>query len=998
MDRALGSKKVPLAQDCGTRCHPNAHFHPRYQSLSRVLAGRWWRAICTSAFLRRQAKRRVRWLFSLLVILLPCALVLIFFFSVDLDLTQQGNQDNSGTFDLLSSPQQALLVEDEIDAKVLRPHLTHGTDVCLVCAEGHVLFRSGAGVTDMADHDENLDGGGKNTAATAAQRTGAQDFTVCAESVEARAAAAVVSPSQHRRLLLRTAHDCVARLHNLGLLRSPRATETAEAPGHSTSCVHLRVALHVLAGDAVIAPVRCSAVVAQLHRSHEGEHNNTPPVELTTPRLTVWPMRLPTTALIQSERESSGKGEKVHHGGGNSSSKGGMPLYFGTAAVKDTDVDSDVSPPSSIELRDTLDGIVVHFPSPSTLSEKRVAPAPDLHCPLHFLTVRLGRFGRHHNQLQEVLNGLALAARLNRTFLVPPFVPKLYISFLKLDSQILYGWHTLREVGRYCLLTYTEARPVLRKLYTNATNTTVAASMKAAMTMARVHFATDATAQAAWHVTSEWERRVWGYLPRLPLIATNRTSASTAVASATAFYDGDEWFACGVRKTRSGQALLRHRVGGDSGGVEGGKEKEEKDEAALLFREVHGPLTNADLHLDRDATGTCWENYRTGVQALMTKYGGAARRRLEGRYAFNQPDLVVLSSATAFHARPRLEEMTRLLGLLRPSPYIISEVGRFYRLWARQYQWPPYTNPKRIFNDCLQPWRLRGVIGLHVRRRELTCRREAEHPSQTILALTEGRYVLDGTVHREEEQAAAAVEPPPLVNSTVARLVSDCVWDVRTLLHLFDQYSRWMTAQREAEEEGSRRGHHRHGTTAEEGSDATAAAAAELTKRSGATTTISPRRYTSFIAYDEQAGPIGQEMEVALQRRYHPSAKELLADGIRPSFTAVYDRRSRVSFREEYEYVRGLLKAPAVDPTNATAVEEAAGWKMDRLIALLYSLAEEELMSVAFDFFMLSNTEVFRGNTLSSFSVNVCVRRWGRGLPCHGVMAGYYETLYKGFP
>jgi hypothetical protein len=37
---------------------------------------------------------------------------------------------------------------------------------------------------------------------------------------------------------------------------------------------------------------------------------------------------------------------------------------------------------------------------------------------------------------------------------------------------------------------------------------------------------------------------------------------------------------------------------------------------------------------------------------------------------------------------------------------------------------------------------------------------------------------------------------------------------------------------------------------------------------------------------------------------------------------------------------------------------------------------------------------MFRGVTLSSVSENVMMRRWGRGLPCHAVLAGYQASYY----
>ncbi|KPI86181.1 phosphoglycan beta 1 2 arabinosyltransferase (SCA like) (SCAL) [Leptomonas seymouri] len=821
---------------------------------------------------------------------------------------------NIDTPDASQVLQQSTFFEDEVNAKAMHPQFARSEGVCAVCAEGHILFR--------ADILYACDGGSADAFGAAADaKPTLRDFTVCLESIED----ATIRPAAQRPLLspLCTARDCVARLHNLGLLQPPRATATS---AYHTACVQLRVSLQVL-GAAVTAPAHCSAVVAQLRRPQSA---STPQLlELTMPRLTVWPMKH-TMGLDESNSSSTSK-----------------PLYFGAAAVKETDVDSDLPPPSMITVQKTLHEITVKFGSVDATQGDSTAASPDLRCPPHFLTVRLGRFGRHHDQLQKILNTLALAAQLNRTIIVPPFVPVLDGDFLRLNTEVLYGWHALREVGRYCLLTYTEARPVLQQIYATAETWAV-------MTMERVHFAIDATASEKWKQTPEQaiERHVWGYLPRLP---RSNTTTTAAAAAPSPMYDADEWFACGVRKTRSGQALLHHL---------------DDKELRLVFREISSPFTQAHLNLEGEGNHTSWEKYRAGVHALIKRYSGSSRQRVkDDRNTYNQPDMVVLSSFTAFQLRPRLAEMSRMLGLLRPSPYITSEIGRFYRLWAPQYKWPVYTNPKRTFDDCLQPHRFKNVVGLHVLRHEHTCREEAEHLSQTIVSLSKGRYVFNGATR---VQASNKPAPAP---STRVRLANDCVWDVRSAVHLFYQYSRWLG------KEDSESGRHTQAGARAEGLEDDSA----------------HQHYTSYVADDEQSRSIGPEMEVALQRQYNPAKGELLGDGKRLSFTAMYDRRSLIDAYEAYRRARKRIKAPAVDPKNATAVEEAAAWEMDCLIELLYPKVEIELMSIAFDFFMLSNTGVFRGSTTSSMSIDVCIRRWGRGLPCHGVIAGYYEALYKGF-
>jgi phosphoglycan alpha-1,2-arabinopyranosyltransferase len=888
---------------------------------------RWWRgAASLTTLLRWNAHHRTRALLIILTIATGCFLLVLPTVLYISNLIVSA--DNRA--DYLLSLQRSLFFEDELVENVTRPGVAREGGLCVLCMEGHVLFRS-------PDSDTGTD----VLNATADARPTHHDFTVCLESVEEeRTLSATARLQQHRRPPLRplgTPRDCVARLFHIGLLQPPRAVQTAV---HNDSCVELRVVLHVVKerSATAVALTQCSTAVAQLRRSSRNSAD-AQLVELATPRLTVWP---PTDTAPPGKDVNDDDGHEAsrrHRSGMTNRTRSAVPPSFGTAAVRVTDIDRDVPAPSAIMLDDALGGIVITF-----AAANGAAASPDLHCPLRFLTVRLGRFGRHHNQLQEVLNVMALAHHLNRTLLLPPFVPALYTAFLKLDTEIFYGWHTLREIGRHCLLTYSEARPILRRAYAATAEAAAAAGAGAAMvmTMERVHFALDPAAQEEKDkLMSEEEKEwlVWGHLPRLPTMAGVPTSSAPV-------FDADEWFACGVRRTQNAPALLHPRGG----------------ETPLCFREVRPPFTHADLQRDGGANRTCWEHYRAGMRALVARYGGNSSRRGGGGGVDVdlQPDLLVISSATAFHARPRLVDMTRLLGLLRPSPYITSEIGRFYRLFAPRYRWPMYTNPLRHFDDVLQPQRFRGVVGIHVRRRELTCRREAEHLSETILSLSRGKYVLDGTGDGGERGG------PAPSNSTVARLANDCVWNAQSLVHIFQQYTQWMTKERQR-------------------------------KGGGVNDGKATLPYTSYVAYDEQAGPIGQEMEVALQQIYHPAAKELLADGTKPSFTAIYDRRPRVDFREAYYRAKERVAVRAANQNNSMTVAEATALKTDLLIELLYPLAEQELMGVTFDFFMLSNTEVFRGNVISSVSINVCVRRWGRGLPCHGVMAGYYDALYKGF-
>lgn len=900
-----------------------------------------------------------------------------------------------------------LFFEDEVNTPVRQLSLNLKSDgVCLVCAEGRVLFRASNASRNSSNKAHTFMPG-----VVAAM----QDFDVCSESMEDAKAIRHAAGESHRSLgaLLDSPHDCVARLYNLGLLQPPRATTTRRL---EDGCVRIRTAVLVLEPNASAAALasQCGANVAQLRQTEApktrgvfkiNQGTTASVIELSTPRFIVWP--------VQSSQPLSPNISKtaISLVVQNSSS---TPAYFRTAPVAETEVDADVSPPSSITLAESRDAIVVQFDSmnnnPPTMpaaSAAAVGTPPDLHCPLRFLTVRLGSFGRHHNQLQEVLHGIALAAELNRTFLLPPFVPVLYADYLKVDTEVLYGWHALREKGRYCIFTYNEARPLLREAFAHhdgatrqqrklmeadasapaagtTSSTATSAHALRSMTLARVHLDLDpaALARARGQSAQLQEQRAWGELPRVPQGAGQQGGNwSEAV-----FYDMDAWFACGVHVAFDATVVQVARSGGSG-------TASRLTEAPLLLQETFSPTVYTEPPTkSKRHKATCWEEYQTEVNSLFCRFGvfknncSVSGKTGDGSHHVlpsPQPDLVVLSSATAFQLRPRLPTMTRLLGLLRPSPSITSEVGRFYRLWATQFRWPVYTNSQRSFTDCLQPRRFRDVVGFHVRRREMTCRQEAEDLTRTVLALTHGHYVLEGTGQRVATNDGAG--QVVVRNSSVGRLVNDCMWDAPALVRLFRQYSQWVTAER-------------NGTTGGRGKGGTRSNTAAAARHGAIPRT--PPRFTTFIAHDEQSGPIAANVEVILQRNYTPTRDEILADGQRPSFAAVYDRRLRKDFHKVYDRTVELVKKAAaakVAQTNAPVVVPTRTWKLNELLSVLYPLAEQELLGMGFDFFMLSNTGVFRGNALSSVSTNVCLRRWGRGLPCHGVMPGYFEALYKGF-
>ncbi|KAG5491500.1 hypothetical protein JIQ42_01403 [Leishmania sp. Namibia] len=795
------------------------------------------------------------------------------------------------------TPEPSTLLEDEL--AVPRPRLPLKGTFCGLCTEGLVVFRPAAAATSSSAVPATI------------------EYKVCMETMEE--AWLLESKAES----LSTVRDCVARLYNLGLLQPPRAAIVTS----NDMCATVRVTVQVLSSETEEPGVsQCSSGFVAALQVSEAQPQK---VEVLVERFPSWP--LPSTA---SQVAAAAKGVER---GGSDGKKESLPAYFATAAVKDADVDCDAPPPLRVDTTEDLKEVVVRFVEGAASATEPLAPplASDLHCPTYFLTVRLGRFGRHHNQLQEILNGISLARRANRTFVLPPFVPALYMPYMKVSPELLYGWNALRRNGRYCVLTYAEARPVLQDLRVR----------EGLVSMERVNFAASVDVQVLLNTTEQHDRYVWGSIPRVQC------------EDGTFVYDADDWFSTGSRQNASGAACTAS--------------SELLARSPLEFHEASppdaeecsgfiGPAPKEEL--------TRWERMRKCTTAFLRAYGDGDGRRESVMASDRQPRIVVLSSITAFHLRPTLTEVTRLLALLRPSSTLTEELGRYYRLYAAQLQLPMDTDPKRTFLDVLQPYRFKNMIGIHVRHREGTCRKEAEYPSGTIIALSKARYQFDGT---GESDVAAANRPL----TTVARLSNDCEWNVQSLLRIYEAYASWVRSRY-----------------------------AQKQRRLPCFARLAPAQAQvprSYVAFDEQVGPIGSQLQAALQDRYNPQQEERAANGYPPIFSAFYDRRSRKDLRQTYEEIlaSGVQSATSMQhPSSQTALSNVSTpWTRSSLVESLYPIAEQEVLALTFDFFMLSNMAVFRGNIISSVSINVCLRRWGRGLPCHGVLAGYYEMLFKGY-
>lgn len=791
-----------------------------------------------------------------------------------------------------SEPRASL--EDEL--VIHSPRVPPNGAFCGLCTEGLVVFRPASAATSLA------------TAPVA------NKMVVCEETMEE----AWLSASKSEPLS--TVRDCVARLYNLGLLQPPRTTITAV----NDTCVAVRVTVQVLSGESEEADrSRCSSgFVAELQVSSTERET----VKVHTQRFQSWPL------CPVASREAMDA--KDGYRGGSDGNQYIAPAYFATAAVRDTDVDSDVPPPWKIDTTEDLNGVVMRFARDAAQTTESSSPlTSDLHCPTYFLTANLGRFGRHHNQLQEILNGISLAKRSNRTFILPPFVPVLYMSYLKLNPELLYGWNALRRNGRYCVLSYAEARPILQHLR----------ERDGVVRMERVSFAATADLHLLFSTTEEHDSYAWGSMPRVP----GKDGAFV--------YDADNWFSMGLPQR---EEMTAHTSGNTSLVPSPLTFHEARPPSAEECSGFAGPTPNKNQ--------TQWERIRRCTTAFLRTYGDGDGRRESSLASRRQPRIVVISGVTAFHLRPTLTEMTRLLALLRPSSTLAVEIGRYYRLYAAQLQWPANTDPKRSFLNVLQPFRYKSTIGVHVRRRESTCREEAEHPSATIVAMSEARYRFDGTGENDSTTPGRSL-------TTVARLANDCGWDSVSLLHIYDTYAGWMRSPQ----------------------------ARGLT-RSGCSAHVPPPNkqvLRGYIAFDEQVGPIGSQLQAALQQRYNP-LKKRAASGYLPIYAAFYDHRPRRDLFQTYQEILARWKHPPTDtqradgePVSIPDVPQTTA----SLIEMLYPIAEQEALALGFDFFILGNTGVFRGNIISSVSINVCLRRLGRGLPCHGVLAGYYEMLYKGY-
>ncbi|KAG5468139.1 hypothetical protein LSCM1_02112 [Leishmania martiniquensis] len=820
------------------------------------------------------------------------AFVLLYLFLPASNLSQSIEQ----TF-LTSTPAPSALQEDEL--AVPAPLIPPRGAFCGLCTEGLVIFRPAAGAT--------------STAAAPA----AAEHVVCTETMED------AWLLESRAEPLTTERDCVARLYNLGLLHPPRATILKT----NGMCATVRVAVQVPSGEPEASNLReCSSGFVAALQVSETEPQK---VEVHIQRFPSWPF-----PLIALQVAAGAKGVDR---GSSEGKQDSIPAYFATAAVKDTDADCDAPPPVKLYATEDLREVVMGFTEGAASATESHAPPSErpLRCPTYFLTVRLGRFGRHHNQLQEVLNGISLARRTNRTFILPPFVPALYMPYMKVSPELLYGWNTLRRDGRYCILSYAEARPVLQHLR----------EREGSVSIERVNFAASVDTAVLLNTTEEHDRYVWGSIPRVQR------------EDGTFVYNADDWFSAGFRKRADAATLTASSEVSVTSPLELHETSPPDAEECSGFVE---PAPKDD--------STRWERMRRCITAFLRAYGDGDGERESLIASDRQPRIVVLSSVTAFHLRPTLMEMTRLLGLLRPSSALTKEFERYYRLYAAQLQLPLGTDPAQASSSVLQPFRFRGVIGIHVRRREGTCRKEAEYPSGTIIAMSKARYQFDGT---GEEDVAASGRPL----TTVARLANDCEWNVQSLLQIYEAYASWVRSLYVRKQRQSPCFAH------------LAPPHAQV-----------PR---SYIAFDEQVGPIGAQLQAVLQDRYNPQQEERAANGYPPIFSAFYDRRSRNDLRQVYEEIFSsrMQSATSMQHSGSQAATSNTSTPLTRssLVEILYPIAEQEALALAFDFFMLSNTAVFRGNIISSVSINVCLRRWGRGLPCHGALAGYYEMLYKGY-
>ncbi|KPI82598.1 phosphoglycan beta 1 2 arabinosyltransferase (SCA1) [Leptomonas seymouri] len=577
---------------------------------------------------------------------------------------------------------------------------------------------------------------------------------------------------------------------------------------------------------------------------------------------------------------------------------GSVPPYFGTARVRETDVDRDVQPPVSVELTGDRSGVVMRFGR----DETSTTPEPfEMVCPSHFLSVFIGRFGRQHNQLQEVMHTLALARRVNRTFIVPVLVPETYIPFLRYDAQRLYGFNALRREGRYCLVSYAEARRMLKELEAQGEP----------MSLRRFNYYADPRPgdEKEWWST---EDRDWFEVP------------SPSSSSGARWFNVDAWLE--DSKAREPPVTTTRDARPDG----------------MRFFETEEDFTLKDVF----PSGGEDEYVRMALMRktiqMIAHLMGGDHRSVDG--ATPQPRLGVLTSRMAFYVHPSLREQTLLMGLLRPSEAISREADRLYARYAARLSWPTTGTELR---DTLRTGNFKNVIGFHIRRREGTCRREGVIIDRTAYAI-DPRFQLE------------RVDPSwsgPL--STLRNMELDCALTKTRVVELYGQYVRWMRSNMTADPPAS-----------------------------------APLVPTIYMAYDDQSGPIAEQVDDKLVEMAQSGAGSVMwgsAAALPPRFVASYDVRISGDFMSMYQAEAHRLESEGGSGPPRPKFDEP---RRVKLVHALHSRAFTEMFGVAFDFFMLTNMGVFRGVMLSSVSTNVIMRRWGRGLPCHGVMAGYQKSFY----
>ena len=581
---------------------------------------------------------------------------------------------------------------------------------------------------------------------------------------------------------------------------------------------------------------------------------------------------------------------------------GTVPAYFGTARVRETDVDRDVQPPLSVELTGDRSGVVVRFGADAT----SMRPEPfEMRCPSHFLSAFIGRFGRQHNQVQEVAHTLALSRKVNRTFIIPVLAPDYYILYLRYDAQKLYGFNALRREGGYCLLSYAEARAVLKQLEAQGEP----------MSLRRFNYYADPRPKSRkkWESTSYGD---WWLLPQ-------RFEDNSARLNMDAWLEDSE--------VRDPPVTVVSDTRADG----------------MNFLETEEDFTVRDVF----PSGGEDEYVRMGLMRralgmVVAMLGGDHRSAVGVK---PQPRLAMLSSRMAFYVHPSLREQTRVMGLLRPADAIVKEADRLYALSAAKLSWPGGETKANStgLRDTLRTGNFKHVIGFHIRRREGTCRKEGVMVDRTAYPI-DPRFQLDN------------VDPSwssPL--STLRNVELDCALTKTRVVELYRQYTRWM---RDNMTEGE-------------------VQAAQLVP-------------TIYMAYDDQSGPIAEQVDSRLVRMSLGGQRSVtwgVAKRYPAHFVGAYDTRIGESFSSIFHAeTRKLDKEDWGKPRGADFEEQ----RRVNLIRGLYERSLTEMRAMAFDYFMLTNMGMFRGATLSSVSTNVVMRRWGRGLPCHGALPGYLVSFY----